>query len=631
MTARDMDVEGADGAPATPIEHDTFGRMDVLLPDGRVQVVTVPGPWVSRQPATLFPATLAAIDTLVRTSQRIEDGRSEVAVRTALGIDGEPLAEFCTCLLKHHLVESHRKLRPEVEAPPQRPDGLLNRVATKLTAEMLGEARYVEKLARWLVMSVSGWTGTDREADKDKIARRLLYLIAVYGSESASAVSEMLLPPERPLSYLDELLGIGGDGASQASFKVPKGMLVVLSAGHFHSLREALYKNSFKQVEDSPWPTAVFQRDGSKGYAQLRPAVMDYEPLLSSQQVEAWASTMWKQQRELSDLDADALDALCAIYLAQAKGPDDTAVAEVDEILAMRGLKPKRGGQGRRGGYEPEQRAEMLKALSHIQNLWINMAEVKVYEDRARKDGKPATIKTLQSRPFIITDRMGQFRLDGYLDVERFIFRPGRAFAAFLVGTGRQTGLLFQKALQYDPLRRRWEKRLTRYISWQLRAGSRGRFDAQTFTVATLLDAVGESLNERYPAKTRARLEKALSQLAADGVVDSWRYTNWSPDAAEARGWQTEWLEVSVELEIPDGIKAYQVDLAAEVAAEETTPTESYAALLQRRRKAHGLSQQSTADALGIRQGYYSKLERGIAQPSPKLKKRLDAWLADAG
>lgn len=627
-----MDAEGADGAASTPVERDAFGQMDALLPDGRVQVVTVPDAWVDRSPAVLFPATLAAIEGLIRSSPKRpdEDGRGEVAVRTALGVDGEPLAEFCTCLLMHHLVESHRKLRPEIETPPQRPGGLLDRVATKLTAEMLGEEGYVEKLARWLVMSASGWSSADREADKDKVARRLLYLIAVYGSESANAVSEMLLPPERPLSYLDELLGVGGDGTTPASFKVPKGMLVVLSAGHFHSLREALYKNSFRRVEDSPWPTAVFQRDGSKGYAQLRPAVMDYEPLLSSQQVEAWASTMWKQQRELSDLDADALDALCAIYLAQAKGPDDTAVAEVDEILAMRGLKPKRGGQGRRGGYEPEQRAEMLKALSHIQNLWINMAEVKVYEDRARKDGKPATIKTLQSRPFIITDRMGQFRLDGYLDVERFIFRPGRAFAAFLVGTGRQTGLLFQKALQYDPIRRRWEKRLTRYISWQLRAGSRGRFEAQVFTVATLLDAVGETLNERYPAKTRTRLEKALSQLAADGVVDSWRYPSWA--AAETRGWQGEWLEASVILEIPDAIKAYQVDLAAEVAGDEAAAsTEPYALLLQRRRKAHGLSQQTAADALGIRQGYYSKLERGIAQPSTKLKKRLDAWLADAG
>ena len=47
--------------------------------------------------------------------------------------------------------------------------------------------------------------------------------------------------------------------------------------------------------------------------------------------------------------------------------------------------------------------------------------------------------------------------------------------------------------------------------------------------------------------------------------------------------------------------------------------------------RSHGLSQQTAADALGIRQGYYSKLERGIAQPSTKLKKRLDAWLADAG
>ena len=50
---------------------------------------------------------------------------------------------------------------------------------------------------------------------------------------------------------------------------------------------------------------------------------------------------------------------------------------------------------------------------------------------------------------------------------------------------------------------------------------------------------------------------------AADGVVDSWRYPSWAAAAAETRGWQGEWLEASVILEIPDAIKAYQVDLAA--------------------------------------------------------------------
>ena len=62
---------------------------------------------------------------------------------------------------------------------------------------------------------------------------------------------------------------------------------------------------------------------------------------------DAWAQRMWQQRAELSDLDADALDILSALWLYQARTPQDDAVADVDErLLAMRELQPKRGGQG---------------------------------------------------------------------------------------------------------------------------------------------------------------------------------------------------------------------------------------------------------------------------------------------
>jgi len=61
---------------------------------------------------------------------------------------------------------------------------------------------------------------------------------------------------------------------------------------------------------------------------------------------------MWRQRAELSDLDADALDALSTLWLGQARTPKDDAIAHVDDLLNLRGLKARRNGQGRRGGYE---------------------------------------------------------------------------------------------------------------------------------------------------------------------------------------------------------------------------------------------------------------------------------------
>jgi hypothetical protein len=175
------------------------------------------------------------------------------------------------------------------------------------------------------------------------------------------------------------------------------------------------------------------------------------QPFMSPQDTEQWAQRMWQQRAELSDLDADALDALSALWLYQAHTPQGDAVADVDELLAMRGLQPRRGGLGRRGGYEPEQRSAMLQAVSRIQNLWLHLTALEVYQytgiSLRRRRRKATTELDVQSRVFTITDLLGRTRPDGFMDVERFIFRPGKVFAHFLFGPGRQTALLSAKAL----------------------------------------------------------------------------------------------------------------------------------------------------------------------------------------
>lgn len=304
--------------------------------------------------------------------------------------------------------------------------------------------------------------------------------------------------------------------------------LTVLSAAHYQAVREALYKKGFERVEGVPWPTAPLEKPNARGQAQLRPVVADARPLMPPEEVERWAQIMWRQREDLSDLDADVLDALSAIWLAQARTPQDEAVAEVDDLLALRGIQPKQGGQGRRGGYEPEQRASILQALSHIQNLWINMTQVEVYpeEEPGKRRRKPSR-QAIQSRAFVITDRMGQLRLDGYMDVERFIFRPGKVFAHFLFGPGRQTALLSAKALEYDPYRQLREKRLTRFFSHQWRCRAHTGNYAQPFRVATLLEAAAERIGispqllnmiergkrgKRLSPETEKRIEKWLTQ-----------------------------------------------------------------------------------------------------------------------
>ena len=319
----------------------------------------------------------------------------------------------------------------------------------------------------------------------------------------------------------------------------------VLSAAHYQAIRVALAHNTFQQVDGIPWPTAVLATGPVRGHAELRPLVADTMSWLAPEVLDAWAQRMWQQRVELSDLDADALDILSALWLYQARTPQDDAVADVDELLAMRELQPKRGGQGRRGGYEPEQRNAMLRALTHIQNLWLSMTEVEVYTGASPRARRRPETQALQSRVFVITDLLGQLRLDGWLDVEKFIFRPGKVFAHFLHGPGRQTALLSARALAYDPYRQVWEKRLLRYLSWQwrtrpwgeLRAGLSGGHPARGHWESVVL--------ARRLAK--ARLEKALDTILADRGIAAWQYQN---------SIVTQWWRSTVLLEPPEIIRA---------------------------------------------------------------------------
>jgi DNA-binding XRE family transcriptional regulator len=399
--------------------------------------------------------------------------------------------------------------------------------------------------------------------------------------------------------------------------------LHVLSAAHYQAVREALAQGTFAAVDGLPWPTARLDKGHARGHAQLRPVVTDVQPYLPPEEIERWTQLMWRQRGELADLDADTLDALSAIWLYQAKDPHAAAVADVDDLLRLRGLTSHRGGAGRRGGYRDHQRTAMLQSLVHIQNLWLTMAALETYDSDAARPGtrrrKPTT-RVIQSRAFVITDLLGQLRLDGFVDVEKFLFRPGEVFAHFLSGPGRQTALLSAKALAYDPYRQTWEKRLTRYLSWQWRCAAHAGDYVQPFAVTTLLTAVGHPVNPRRLTWQRTRLEKALDTIQHDVVIATWQYAQEHAD----------WPKSTVLIEPPDVIRE-QYQHLEQLEAPRRRPVlapDALGARLKRRRQALGLSQIQAAEQLGLHQGHFSRLERGQVTPSLAVRKRLETWCA---
>jgi len=475
-------------------------------------------------------------------------------------------------------------------------------------------------------------------ADPAPLQDRVRHFLTLAAQQAAFDIATTIAArvPAPTLEALEHLLGFRHLPPSTASLAslLRVEHLTVLSAAHYQAVRDALATNTFQRLDGYPWPTALLTTGPARGHAQLRPVLLDTHPLMPPEEVEAWAQRMWQQRGELSDLDADALDILSALWLYQARTPHEDAVADVDELLAMRGLQAKQGGQGRRGGYEPEQRTAMLQAMAHVQNLWLNMTAMEVYEARGPHSGlrrRKPTRQAIQSRAFTITDLFGQIRLDGGLDVEKFIFRPGTVFAHFLFGPGRQSALLAAKALAYDPYRQTWEKRLARYLSYQWRCRAHNGDYLQPFRVATLLDAAGAALDRRDPARTRARLEKALDTLLQDHVIAAWQYDRWEERLVTRRGWAQHWLQGTILIEPPESIRAtYQRLARHEAPPRPALPAPaSLGERLKRQRTTLGLTQLQAAEQLGISPSYLNRLEQGNRgkKPSPAMQRTLDTWL----
>lgn len=486
-----------------------------------------------------------------------------------------------------------------------------------------------------------------RRADAQVLRERSDQLLSTYAQELAKVVVDAMdigqATPDRmalitgqlPVQDVAHLLGtIGPVAMSSDALQSPMvdGYLPVMSSAHYQAVREALYLNTFQRHEDSPWPTARLAAGPTGGQAQLRPPGVDGQ-FVPADQIDGWAALMWRQRDKLSDLDADALDAMSALWLSQARSAQDRAIGDVDGLLTMRGIQPRARSEGQRSGFRKEQRHEMQQALAHIQNLWLDIADI---EDES------GVRRGLQSRAFVITDRYGVTDRSGTMvDMERFIFQPGRVFAQFLIGAGQQSALLSAKALKYDPYRQTWEKRLARFLSWQWRLHDSGA-KAQPYDIGTLLDACGVTINPRFPYRTRDRLEQALDTLQRDEIIAAWHYQDWDEALTEQRGWRDLWRATTLHIAPPAAVVAYYAALnppaiapslesLPDLPVTSASPTEIGRLIKARRRKLKQ-SQKAIATVLGVTQSYISKLEGGTlenTQPSDAFRIRFEHWLIE--
>lgn len=428
----------------------------------------------------------------------------------------------------------------------------------------------------------------------------------------------------------------------------------------YQAVREAIYKNTFGAQSGTPWPTALLALGDMRGQAQLRPYLADLPETLPASQLNAWVQAMWQQREELSDLDADVLDALSAFWIERARTVQDSVVADLNEFVQIRGLKPRSRGDTR-SGYDTRQRAEILQAINRIGSLYLAI-EIDQLDPALDPDLPPdAATRQLEGRAFVIGEMITvKDRAGRTLWVEKIRFRPSDIVAGVLLhGVGRQAALLSAQALRYDQHREQWEKRLARYFSWRWTPIAGG--EMQRHAIRDLLDAVGKDLDSHRPQRTRERLEAALARLQADGVIGDWAYAGWAEEWAAEHGWARRWLATTVTIAPPEAVRSFflaEIDAnaapwllpgeppsSAPAAPIEATVTMKPAPpsppvrlmlpesprelghLLKDERRRRGQNQGDAARDVGITQGYWSRLENGTLKTiTPELRERLARW-----
>lgn len=445
-------------------------------------------------------------------------------------------------------------------------------------------------------------------------------------------------------NHPEEVEGRRTPGAHLPMIRPGEDLLSVPSAFAFHEARRAVAQpERFGQDEYSPWPVARIGSRERPGFAVMRPPQTESPGGLDPDQVEQWVEEMWRQRSELSDLDADVLDGMMAAWISRSVAdPQRLALVGVDELLELRGVKKNLGGDGRRGGYREKQRATIVRAVGHLQNIWVDMGVMEVPVRTGHGRGTKMMEKRVSSHLVSVEDvtRPAQPRIDAPDEIDGFVFRPGRAISIFLDDVGRQVTLLAAQALRYHPERQTWEKRLARTLSWRWRVRARKPDGySQPYKVGQLLRFADETVNERRPLRTRERLERALDTLERDGVIAAWEYERFcDPLEAPRQGWVGEWLASTVVIEPPDAMK----DLSEQIEARAPGGTDGIAPKARRGRevgeasiggrlkewrKENGYSQARVAEKLGIQRTDISTYERGKVIPSVARANQIEALI----
>lgn len=252
---------------------------------------------------------------------------------------------------------------------------------------------------------------------------------------------------------------------------------------------------------------------------------------------------LWRDVREFSDCDADLLLYIFSAIIRETNGAGSVWIW-ASHFLDQRGIKPmmkRERGRTRRAGHRTEDFATIDQAIYRLSGLWINIEEIIQTGNKGKK-----RVYRHKGRVLVVVEIWSQQTLSAEEETAERLpiawkIRAGDWLVEYLKAP-RYVAFLYQKSLQYDPVRERWEKRLSRYFLFFLRINAKHGAATLVREVGELLQANSLPLDRRNPYKTRHHFERSMDRLVTDGHIDAWEYEPDSQSQLPLKKWLGYWL-----------------------------------------------------------------------------------------
>ncbi len=345
-------------------------------------------------------------------------------------------------------------------------------------------------------------------------------------------------------------------------------------------------------------------------------------------------TAMAEYAKSLGDRDSDLMILAMARFAEKAKSPDTKVTISIDELMEALGYAKHKSGSGE--SYRAEEKATVRERFEALQDGFLSIK-------KAVKDKKGRS-QDIESRVLIIEDRVGQADLDGRVkDWKAVTVRFGGAWAHRLFEPqGRMTALLQGKALEYDAIKERIEKRLLKRLGWYWKLNI-DRPTTKARTVQSFItDDIGDQLTDYERSRDAVRFEGAFDRLKHDGQIGAWRYDDGQPSIEEqtkqgplVRGWFDKWIERRIVVEAPQSLQMAYLERKKKPVAIDNNVIDiepakpNLGAKVRAFRLARQISGLQAAELIGIDNGTLSRIEGGKRNPTEKQTKAIEAWMRD--